>query len=38
MAYYGVDLHNSITLGRNFSINYFEYMSDFRYERKSHNF
>ena len=32
MAYYGVDLHNSITLGRIFSIHYFEYMSDFSFE------
>ena len=29
MAYYGVNLHDSITLGRIFSIHYFEYMSDF---------
>ena len=38
MAYYGVDLHNSITLGRIFSIHYFEYMSDFSFEGESHNF
>ena len=30
MAYYGVNLHDSITLGRIFSIHYFEYMSDLR--------
>ena len=35
MAYYGVDLHNSITLGRIFSIHYFEYMSDFSFEGES---
>ncbi len=29
MAYYGVNLHDSITLGRILSIHYFEYMSDF---------
>ena len=38
MAYYGVDLHNSITLARIFSIHYFEYMSDFSFEGESHNF
>ena len=38
MAYYGVDLHNSITLGRIFSIHYFEYMSDFSFEGESHDF
>ena len=38
MAYYGVELHNSITLGRIFSIHYFEYMSDFSFEGESHNF
>ena len=38
MAYYGVNLHNSITLGRIFSIHYFEYMSDFSFEGESHNF
>lgn len=32
MAYYGVNLHDSITLGRIFSIHYFEYMSDFSFE------
>ena len=35
MAYYGVALHNSITLGRIFSIHYFEYMSDFSFEGES---
>ena len=38
MAYYGVNLHDSITLGRIFSIHYFEYMSDFSFEGESHNF
>ena len=38
MAYYGVDLHNSITLGRIFSIHYFEYMSNFKFSGEAHNF
>ena len=38
MAYYGVDLHNSITLGRIFSIHYFEYMSTFSFPGESHDF
>ena len=38
MAYYGVDLHNSITLGRIFSIHYFEYMRDFVFRGESHDF
>ena len=38
MAYYGVNLHDSITLGRIFRIHYFEYMSDFSFEGESHNF
>ena len=38
MAYYGVNLHNSITLGRIFSIHYFEYMRDFVFRGESHDF
>ena len=31
MAYYGVELHNSITVGKIFSIHYFEYMNNFSF-------
>ena len=31
MAYYGVNLKDSITLGIIFSINYFEYISGFSF-------
>jgi AraC-like DNA-binding protein len=38
MSYNGVELKNSITLGKIYSIHYFEYMSDFAFEGESHNF
>lgn len=38
MAYNGVHLKNSISIGKIFSIHYFEYMSDFSFEGESHNF
>lgn len=31
MAYRGVELHNSITVGKIFSIHYFEYMNNFSF-------
>ena len=31
MEYSGVKLHNSITVGKIFSIHYFEYMSNFKF-------
>ncbi len=38
MAYIGVNLKTSISVGRIFSIHYFEYMSDFSFSGESHNF
>lgn len=38
MAYLGVDLKNSISIERIYSIHYFEYMNDFSFEGESHNF
>ena len=38
MAYYGVELHNSITVGKIFSIHYFEYMNNFSFAGEAHNF
>ena len=38
MAYKGVTLKNSISIGKIYSIHYFEYMSDFSFEGESHNF
>ena len=38
MAYHGVELQNSITIGKIFSIHYFEYMSNFSFAGESHNF
>lgn len=38
MGYDGVDLKNSIKIGKIYSIHYFEYMSDFSFEGESHDF
>ncbi|MGN0331786.1 MAG: AraC family transcriptional regulator [Lachnospiraceae bacterium] len=38
MGYNGIEFKNSITIGKIFSIHYFEYMSDFTFEGESHNF
>lgn len=38
MGYNGVDLQNSISIGKIYSIHYFEYMSDFSFEGEIHNF
>ena len=38
MEYSGVKLHNSITVGKIFSIHYFEYMSNFKFSGEAHNF
>lgn len=38
MGYNGVELKNSITVGKIYSIHYFEYMSDFSFEGESHDF
>lgn len=38
MAYSGVTLANSISVGKLYSIHYFEYMSNFFFEGESHNF
>ena len=38
MGYNGVDLKNSISIGKIYSIHYFEYMSDFSFEGEMHNF
>ena len=38
MAYRGVELYNSITVGQIFSIHYFEYMNNFSFSGESHNF
>lgn len=38
MAYHGVELQNSITIEKIFSIHYFEYMSNFSFAGESHNF
>ena len=38
MEYSGVKLHNSITVGKIFSIHYFEYMRDFVFRGESHDF
>lgn len=38
MAYIGVNLKNSITIEKIYSIHYFEYMNDFSFEGESHNF
>ena len=38
MASYGVELHNSITVGKIFSIHYFEYMNNFSFAGEAHNF
>lgn len=38
MPYIGVELKNSITVEKVYSIHYFEYMSDFSFEGESHNF
>ena len=38
MGYNGITLHNSINIGKIYSIHYFEYMNDFSFEGESHNF
>lgn len=38
MPYIGIDLKDSITVGKLFSIHYFEYMSDFKFPGESHDF
>ena len=38
MEYSGVKLHNSITVGKIFSIHYFEYMNNFKFSGEAHNF
>lgn len=38
MAYNGILLKESISIGKIYSIHYFEYMSDFSFEGESHNF
>lgn len=38
MGYNGIKLHNSINIGRIYSIHYFEYMNDFYFQGESHNF
>lgn len=38
MGYNGVDLKYSISIGKIYSIHYFEYMSDFSFEGEIHNF
>lgn len=38
MAYNGIDLKDTITLDKIYSIHYFEYMSDFTFKGESHNF
>lgn len=38
MGYNGVNLKSSISIGKIYSIHYFEYMSDFSFEGERHNF
>lgn len=38
MSYNGVDLKHSISIGKIYSIHYFEYMSDFSFGGEMHNF
>lgn len=38
MSYKGIQLENSITVDRIYSIHYFEYMNNFAFEGESHNF
>ncbi|MCB6203311.1 AraC family transcriptional regulator [Extibacter muris] len=38
MGYNGVELKDSISVGKIYSIHYFEYMSDFSFEGESHDF
>lgn len=38
MGYNGVNLKNSISIGKIYSIHYFEYMNDFSFEGEAHNF
>lgn len=38
MAYNGITLKNSISVGKIYSIHYFEYMSNFKFPGESHNF
>ena len=35
MGYDGITLHNSINIGKIYSIHYFEYMNDFSFEGES---
>ena len=38
MPYIGIDLKDSITVGKLYSIHYFEYMSDFKFPGEAHDF
>lgn len=38
MEYRGIDFKDTLTIGKIFSIHYFEYMSDFTFEGESHDF
>lgn len=38
MPYMGIQLEDSITIGKLYSIHYFEYMSDFKFPGESHDF
>lgn len=38
MGYNGISLHNSINIGKIYSIHYFEYMNNFSFEGESHDF
>ncbi len=38
MSYNGVNLKSSISIGKIYSIHYFEYMNDFSFEGEAHNF
>lgn len=38
MAYNGIELQNILSIGKIYSIHYFEYMNDFRFAGESHDF
>lgn len=38
MSYNGVNLKSSISIGKIYSVHYFEYMNDFSFEGEAHNF